>query len=253
MPLRHLHGCCNLFAHKANKSQQSCLITKGIDHHSWRQPENLAIGNDAVLLMESISLEEMPTTTVPSLHQDFVFQLCLSSQLNQCLHSCRNLICKSLNKADGNNRASSCSFSILLNSCFIKTSLHVLCLHGCWNPSQILLRWIPTLVPRSSASSHRREQLNLVADTQLPTSDLIGIRSKALLDQTETAHHIVCKACLDPPTCTPRLLKKIYQNQMQTLPKILNTQSLDVHCISNASPSTPNNMRLRPRSCRNLR
>ena len=123
---KHLHGCCNLCALKANKSQQSLLITQGIDLlNFWRQPGNHAIGNDAILSMESISLEEMPAATIPSLHQDFVFELCLSSQLNQCLHNCRNLIC---------------ILSILSKSCFITTSHHVLCLHGCWNPSQILLR-----------------------------------------------------------------------------------------------------------------
>ena len=141
-------------AHKANKSQQSCLITQRIDHFICGNNQKISPlvtmrycpGNPARL--------RMPAAIVPALHQSFVFELCLSSQLNQCLrlHSCRNLICKNLSKSDGNNRALSCSFSILSNSCFIKSSLHVLCLHGCWNPSQILLRWILTVVPGWSAS-----------------------------------------------------------------------------------------------------
>ena len=32
LPLRHLHGCCNLFAHKANKLQQSCLSSRPLLH-----------------------------------------------------------------------------------------------------------------------------------------------------------------------------------------------------------------------------
>ena len=71
---QHLHGCCNLFAHKANKSQQLCLVAQKIDHLICGDSQNIlplvrvvfASSSPARLLQPVCTQGKQVATIVPS-------------------------------------------------------------------------------------------------------------------------------------------------------------------------------------------
>ena len=194
-PARLLQPVCTQGKQVASIVSSECIVSSNCAF--WAQGHN---DGQPILHRELDS-----NSPFDSLHQIWsFFKLCLLSELHQLLHSC----CKA-------SSSSSCSFSIFSYEFFIGLSSHVLCPHFTRNPSQFLLRWIPTLVPQCR-TCHRHVHINLVANLHnCRDLWLHWNQINCAARFTEITYHILlCMMCRQTYALTPHKIlpnKKLHQ------------------------------------------